>query len=91
MSDNIFVNGKKINLDKCDARVLGTDRREKFAYILKHDRQKADVVNKGIDELYIELRRMEREANGTDGEPSTPPTTVTTQVTVGGKEVPVAA
>jgi hypothetical protein len=63
--------------------VVKADRKEKFRYILQHGRQKADVVNRGIDEEYITIRQNENRANGT---PSNEPHVGPVQINVGGKE-----
>lgn len=87
MSDYIIVDGKRVNLEKCDARVVKADLKEKFKYILQHGGQKADVVNKGIEELYIEKRCNENRANRTSlSDPPVSPVTVN----VGGSKVPAA-
>jgi len=84
MSDYIIVDNKRVNLEKCDARIVKAEYKEKFKYILQHGRQKADVVNKGIEELYIEIRCNENRANRNSlSEPSLGPVTVN----VGGNKV----
>jgi hypothetical protein len=82
MSDYIVIDGVKVRVDKCEARVGKAEYKEKFKYILRHGKQKAEVVNKGIDELYIEIRQNENRANRTSSESNVSPVTVN----VGGKE-----
>ena len=84
MSDYIIVNNKRVNLEKCDARIVDAGYKEKFKYILQHGKQKAEVVNKGIDEMYIEIRCNENRANrSSQGDSEVGPVTVN----VGGKRV----
>lgn len=55
------------NLESCGGRVPEGILREKYAYCLMNNKNPTDIVQKGIEDTYVEIRKMENEINGVPG------------------------
>ena len=73
MSDQCIIakgkdgRAKTRNLENCGGRVPEGILREKYAYCLMNNKNPTDIVQKGIETTYLEIRKMENEINGIPG------------------------